>query len=62
MRLTEDADYAALVHPPVALALADWLDAQAAVEEYAPPRRRQPAALAVARAVLREPEGGDRND
>ncbi len=50
----ENAYYIEMMHPPVAVALAGWLDAQAAIEEYGPPRRRQPAALAVARAVLRE--------
>ena len=27
-----DADYIAMMHPPVALALADWLDSEAAVQ------------------------------
>lgn len=52
MRLTEDADYVALVHPPVALALADWLDSAAVDAETIGP---DPSAVAVARAVLREP-------
>ncbi len=76
-------EFAALVHPPVALALADHLehvaddmsDDHAREEEF--PRRDGgtytavvdrwrtkrwdwTSALAVARAVLREPEGGDR--
>lgn len=43
----EDAEYIALMHPPVALALAEWLDAH----------RDSPCshALGVARAILREP-------
>lgn len=47
----EDADYIALMHPPVALALADWLDSAARdAEEIGP----DPFALRAARAVLRE--------
>ena len=30
--LPADADYIAMMHPPVALALADWLDSEAAVQ------------------------------
>lgn len=43
------ANHIALMHPPVALALADWLDAEAHL--YAP----NVAAFALARAILREP-------
>lgn len=50
-------EYIALVHPPVALALADWIESH--VEDMWDSGGRQHA-LAVARAVLREPEGGDR--
>lgn len=50
----EDADYIALVHPPVALALADWLDS-ATYDEYMGDEDHTRHALAVARAVLREP-------
>jgi hypothetical protein len=50
------SDYLTCVHPPVALALADWLDAEADREQWAGPGRY---AVAVARAVLREPEGGE---
>jgi len=56
-----NADYIVAVHPPVALALADWLDRYAdrfPVKPYG--RLMDDAALEVARAVLREPEGGDR--
>lgn len=31
---TPDAAYIALMAPPIALALADWLDSEAATEEY----------------------------
>lgn len=44
----DSADYVALVHPPVAAAVADWLDAEAQL--YAP----NISAFAVARAILRE--------
>jgi hypothetical protein len=58
------AKYAALMHPPVALALADWLDDTAPVmdmfgtDEQARKHAERYAeyALAVARAVLREPD------
>lgn len=43
-----DAEYIALMHPPVALALADWLDSEAQL--YAPNK----VGFAVARAILRE--------
>lgn len=43
-----DANYFALMHPPVALALAEWLDREAHCPPY------NPAVFAVARAVLRE--------
>lgn len=47
----QDARYIALMHPPVALALADWLDSAARdAEEIGP----DPFALRAARAVLRE--------
>ena len=53
----EDAHYIVMMHPPVALALADWLDAEAAT---ATPRGLDPhvgpAALAVADEIL----GSDR--
>jgi hypothetical protein len=51
---TPHAAYVALMHPPVALALAELLKAcadHAAVEGYAP----APAIVRVARAILREP-------
>ncbi len=56
-----DVEYVALMHPPVALALADWLD-QAAEEVaiagvmggFQP--RSLAGAVATAKAVLREPE------
>lgn len=74
-------DFIALVHPPVALALAELLDHvsddygderaeekdfphvsgstyKAVVDSYGGQRWDWTAALAVARAVLREPEGG----
>ncbi len=53
-----DLDYCEAVHPPVALALADWLETEAEEDPSFTPCKY--AALAVARAVLREPEGGDR--
>lgn len=46
-----DAAYITLMHPPVALALADWLDDEAARGLGRPDNV---AAYAVARAVLRE--------
>ena len=46
-----DAECVALMHPPVALALADWLDDEAARGLGRPDNV---AAYAVARAVLRE--------
>lgn len=53
-----DADYMALMHPPVALALADWLDAEADYLGRAYGDRDysmvMPDTLALARAVLRE--------
>lgn len=58
-----DVSYAALVHPPVALAWADLLDAAAQHWEWGTGTIRSDLGrrlLAVARAVLREPEGGDR--
>ena len=48
--LPADADYIAMMHPPVALALADWLDAEARDEEAFGRGDRYP--LAVADAVL----------
>jgi len=53
-------EYIALVHPPVALALADWLDLVECWYPAAPHSDEAEHAVAVARAVLREPEGGDR--
>lgn len=56
----EDMQYIALMHPPVALALATWLDAHAELWERWPKTLDSTgddpsqAALAVARAVLRE--------
>jgi hypothetical protein len=53
-----DASYIALMHPPVALALADWLDDAAdrtGIPEY-PSYGLPEKAMAVARAVLREEE------
>ncbi len=48
----EDAEYIALVHPPVALALAGLLDSEAeAWEIYGTPRT---GIVALAQAVLRE--------
>ncbi len=70
-RPVEDSQYAALVHPPVALALADLLehigddvsDADDRVEpgglvrnEYGSIRFDWTAAVKLARAILREPE------
>ena len=59
-RAEADATYAELMHPPVAMAVAGWLFSVAVDEEWEPetaPRiRERTAALAVARAVLREPE------
>jgi hypothetical protein len=59
-RAEADAAYAELMHPPVAVALACWLFSVAVDEKWEPetaPRiRERTAALAVARAVLREPE------
>lgn len=49
-----NANFIVLVHPPVALALADWLDAELLREQWAGPGRH---AVAVARAVLRESTG-----
>ena len=50
------AAYIAMVHPPVALAIADWLDHAAEASDYGEvwPDTREP--LAVADAIL----GGDR--
>lgn len=50
-RVRANADHIALLHPPVALALADWLDDEAARGLGKPDNV---AAYAVARAVLRE--------
>lgn len=50
-RMWANADHIALMHPPVALALADWLDDEAARGLGKPDNV---AAYAVARAVLRE--------
>lgn len=47
-------DYFATLHPPVALALADWLDEVAAWPGL--PHMRTRSATAVAREILREPE------
>ncbi len=53
--------YLALVHPPVALALADLLDDEAEnVDDDGCLYCVSGETLAVARAVLGEPEGGDR--
>jgi hypothetical protein len=49
-RRVEDAEYAALMHPPVALALADWLQFEADAIP-GPPQRE---AVVLARAILRE--------
>jgi hypothetical protein len=77
------SDYLTVVHPPVALALADHLEHvaddmsderaeeqtfpkvdggtyAAVVDQFKSQRWDWTSALAVARAVLREPEGGDR--
>lgn len=58
-----DASFIALLHPPVALALADALDSAATDADYAEAFPRSEMAIedgsnliAVARAVLREPE------
>jgi hypothetical protein len=54
------AAYMALMHPPVAMAIAGWLFSVAVDEEWEPetaPRiRERTAALMVARELLREPE------
>lgn len=47
-RKVADADYSSLMHPPVALALAEWLESEAQL--YA----SNIAAFVVALAVLRE--------
>ncbi len=60
-----DAEYIASMHPPVALALAGWLDFVAEHIEVRSGQRAGPAyverayahPVAVARAVLREPTG-----
>lgn len=53
-----DANYFALMHPPVALALADWLELTGRLDEDFATRDHVLAgmeqAIAVARAVLRE--------
>jgi hypothetical protein len=57
-----DGRYVAMMHPPVALALADWLEANAEwmTDNYPSPGGRtqldglDDAAVAVARAILRE--------
>lgn len=55
-----DSRYIALMHPPVAMAVAGWLFSVAVDEawepETAPRIRERTAALMVAREVLREPE------
>lgn len=59
-----DAQYAALLHPPVGLAMADWLEREAdTAERYQVETGSNPGdvlaaagATAVARAVLREEE------
>jgi hypothetical protein len=54
-----DSDYIALLHPPVALALADLLETAAGYAEVKPHYGDWPLlnwATAVARAILREPE------
>ena len=56
----EIAYYVILMHPPVALALADWLDGYAALWDRWPKTLQttgddpSPAAVALARAILRE--------
>lgn len=48
-----NAEYIALMHPPVALALAEWLEAESrTMLPVFPPLR----AIAVAREILREPQ------
>lgn len=53
----EDADYIALMHPPVALALADWLNLKADCAGVWPGDMTETdrTALVVARTILREP-------
>lgn len=59
------SDYLTVVHPPVALALADWLDSHVGQLTHSGDLRYADSpgdtqhAVAVARAVLREPEGGE---
>src|SRR5262245_30580428 len=53
-----NAAYVALMHPPVALALADLLDEIADFNGAGPGRSAGPTLLALARAVLREPSDG----
>ena len=45
-----DADYIAMMHPGVGLALADWLDVEAGYQ-WTTSKRRSDAALAVARLI-----------
>jgi hypothetical protein len=63
----DNAAYIAMLHPPVALALADWLKTVAgiwvddrAVQHYSARRAVQDSAVKLARAVLREDEEGTR--
>lgn len=50
-----DAEHVASWHPDVALAVANWLDGEATLIDYAgDPGAASPAALAVARAYLGE--------
>lgn len=56
-----DISYCALMHPPVALALADLLDGYAEIPPFAGWDGRHGERLTtLARAILREPEEGDR--
>lgn len=58
----EDAEYIALMHPPVALALAEWIEAHAddlgrsGDFRYCDSPGDTHRAIAVARAILREPD------
>lgn len=54
MSIASNAEYIALMHPPVALALSDWLDHLATASEYGA-RVSLNHAIRTARAVLREP-------
>jgi hypothetical protein len=56
-----DADYIVLMHPPVALALADWLERYAQIwttDQHSEYYADAPQALVVARAILREATDG----